>query len=43
MSVRARAVGEGRGVLIEGNQEWIKRHDLECGGRGGEGGSHGED
>ena len=34
MSARARAVGEGTGVLLEGNQEGIRRCDLEGGGGG---------
>ena len=37
--------GGGSGVLLEGNQEGIQRHDLEGGGGGGRGGvgSRGED
>ena len=40
MSAHERVVGEGPGVLIEGNNEGIRRHDFE-GGRGGGGGGGG--
>ena len=41
-SMRAleRAVGKGKGVLIQGNQEGICRHDFEGGGGGGVGSQH---
>ena len=34
MGAQVRAVGEGMGVLIEGNQEGIRRRDFEGGGVG---------
>ena len=34
MSLQARVVGEGQGDLLKGNQEGVRRSDLE-GGKGG--------